>query len=81
MSCFSKFHFHQSAATHLTFGSDAYVSGDRRIRPKVDGLLDADVSQSVFSEDGASIEVGGHEATEARERLGFIGNTRTLLII
>lgn len=55
--------------THLTFGSNAYVAADRSLGPQVDGLLDADISQGVFSKDRTSIKVGSHEATEARERL------------
>lgn len=33
-----------AAVTHLTFGSNAYVSVDRCVGPQVDGLLDADIS-------------------------------------
>lgn len=58
-----------AAVTHLTFGPNAYVSGDRCLGPQVNGLLDADVSQGIFPKDGASIQVGGHEATETRECL------------
>lgn len=58
-----------AAVTHLTFGSNAYVSVDRCLRPQVDGLLDADISQGVFSKDRTSIKVGSHEAAEARQRL------------
>lgn len=58
-----------AAVTHLTFGSNAYVSVDRCLRPQVDGLLDADISQGVFSKDRTSIKVGSHEATEARQSL------------
>lgn len=53
----------------LTFGSNAYVSVDRRVRTQVDGLLNADISQGVFSKDRTSIKVGSHEATEPRESL------------
>jgi len=58
-----------AAVTHLTFGSDAYVSVDGGVRPQVDWLLDADIGQGVFSEDRTSIKVGSHEAAEARESL------------
>lgn len=58
-----------AAVTHLTFGPNAYVSGDRCVRPQVNGLLDADISQGIFPKDGASIQVGGHEATKTRECL------------
>lgn len=58
-----------AAVTHLTFGSNAYVSVDRCLGPQVDGLLDADISQGVFSKDRTSIKVGSHEAAEARECL------------
>lgn len=58
-----------AAVTHLTFGSNAYVSVDRCVRPQVDGLLDADISQGVFSKDRTSVEVGSHEAAEARQCL------------
>ena len=58
-----------AAVTHLTFGSDAYVSVDRCVRPQVDGLLDADISQGVFSKDRTSVQVGSHEAAEARQSL------------
>lgn len=60
-----------TAVTHLTFGSNAYVSVDRCIRPQVDGLLDADISQGVFSKDRTSIKVGSHEAAEARQSLSL----------
>lgn len=33
-----------AALTHLTFGSNAYVSIDRRLGAQVDGLLNADIS-------------------------------------
>lgn len=55
--------------THLTFGSDAYVSGDGRLGAQVDGLLDADISQGIFSKDRTSVKVGGHEAAETRQSL------------
>lgn len=55
--------------THLTFGSNAYVSCDGRLGAQVDGLLDADVSQGVFSKDRTSVKVGSHKATEARQSL------------
>lgn len=58
-----------SAVTHLTFGSDAYVSCDGRLGAQVDGLLDADVGQGVFSKDRTSVKVGSHEAAEARQSL------------
>lgn len=58
-----------AAVTHLTFGSNAYVSVDRCLRPQVDGLLDADISEGVFSKDRTSIKVGSHEAAEARQSL------------
>lgn len=58
-----------AAVTHLTFGSDAYVSCDGRLGAQVDGLLDADISQGVFSEDRASVKVGSHKAAEARQSL------------
>lgn len=45
------------------------MSVDRGIRTQVDGLLNADVGQGVFTEDGAGIQVGSHEATEARKCL------------
>lgn len=60
-----------AAVTHLTFGSDAYVSVDRCIGPQVERLLDADISQRVFSKDRTSVKVGGHEATEARQCLVY----------
>lgn len=53
----------------LAFGSDAYVSIDGRIRPQVDWLLDADIGESVLSEDRTSVKVGSHEAAEARQSL------------
>lgn len=55
--------------THLAFGSDAYVSVDRRVGPQVDWLLDADISESVLSKDRTSVKVGSHEAAEARQSL------------
>lgn len=58
-----------AAVTHLTFGSDAYVSGDRCLGPQVDGLLDADISQGILSKDRTSVKVGSHEAAEARQGL------------
>lgn len=58
-----------TAVTHLTFGSDAYVSVDRCLRPQVDGLLNADISQGIFSKDRTSIKVGSHEAAEAGQSL------------
>lgn len=58
-----------AAVTHLTFGSNAYVSVDGCLGPQVDGLLDADISQGIFSKDRTSIKVGSHEAAEARECL------------
>lgn len=61
--------FTWEALTHLTFGSNAYVSVDRRLRAQVDGFLNADVSQGVFSKDRTCIKVGSHEATEARQCL------------
>lgn len=57
--------------THLTLGSDAYVSVDRCLGPQVDGLLDADISEGVFSKDRSGIKVGSHEAAEARQSLGL----------
>lgn len=61
--------------THLTFGSDAYVTCDRRLGAQVDGLLDADVSQRVFSKDRTSVKVGSHKAAEARQSLMMEGRT------
>lgn len=58
-----------AAVTHLTLGSDAYVSCDGRLGAQVDGLLDADVSQGVFSKDRTGVKVGGHEAAEAGQSL------------
>lgn len=58
-----------AAVTHLTLGSDAYVSCDGRLGAQVDGLLDADVSQGVFSEDRTGVKVGSHKAAEARQSL------------
>lgn len=58
-----------AAVTHLTFGSDAYVSGDGCLGAQMDGLLDADISQGIFSKDRTSIKVGSHEATETRQSL------------
>lgn len=58
-----------AAGTHLTFGSDAYVTCDGRLGAQVDGLLDADVSQGVFSKDGTGVKVGSHKAAEARQSL------------
>ena len=55
--------------SYLAFGSDADVSGDGRVGSQVDGLLYADIGQGVLSEDGASIQVSRHEATEARKGL------------
>lgn len=66
------------AVTHLTFGSDAYVSGDGRLGAQVDGLLDADISQGIFSKDRTSVKVGSHEATEARQSL-MRGNSPHML--
>lgn len=60
-----------AAVTHLTLGSDAYVSVDRCLGPQVDGLLDADISEGVFSKDRTGIKVGSHEAAEARQSLGL----------
>lgn len=57
--------------THLTLGSDAYVSVDRCIGPQVDGLLDADISEGVFSKDRTGIKVGSHEAAEPGQSLGL----------
>lgn len=65
-----------TAVTHLTFGSNAYVSVDRCLRPQVDGLLDADISQGIFSKDRTSIKVGSHEAAEARQSLVFLDEKR-----
>lgn len=64
--------------THLTFGSDAYVSGDGRLGAQVDGLLDADISQGIFSKDRTSVKVGSHKAAEARQSL--ITEERTVTI-
>lgn len=58
-----------AAGTHLTFCSNAYVTIDRCVRPQVEGLLNADVGQGVFSKDRTSIKVGSHEATETRQCL------------
>lgn len=58
-----------AAGTHLTFGSDAYVTCDGRLGAQVDGLLDADVSQGVFSKDRTGVKVGSHKAAEARQSL------------
>lgn len=55
--------------THLAFGSDAYVSIDRRVGPQVDWLLDADISEGILSEDGTSVKVGSHEAAETGQSL------------
>lgn len=58
-----------AAVTHLTFGSDAYVSGDGSLGAQMDGLLNADISQGIFSKDRTSVKVGSHEATETRQSL------------
>lgn len=58
-----------AAVTHLTFGSNAYVSADRCLWAQVDGLLNADISQGIFAKDRTSIKVGRHEAAEARQSL------------
>lgn len=55
--------------THLAFGSNAYVSVDRRVGPQVDWLLDADISESILSKDRTSVKVGSHEAAEAGQSL------------
>lgn len=65
--------------THLTFGSNAYVSADRCVGPQVDGLLDADVSQGVFPKDRTSVKVSSHEAAEARKCLVFKTKRKILL--
>lgn len=65
--------------THLTLGSNAYVSVDRCIRAQVDGLLNADICQGIFSKDGASIKVGGHESTEARKGLVYRTKVREII--
>lgn len=67
--------------THLTFGPNADVSVDRCVRPQVDGLLDADISQGVFSKDRTSIKVGSHEAAEARECLFYKTEGRELRML
>lgn len=59
----------EAAATHLTFSSNAYVSVDRCLGPQVDGLLNADISQGIFSKDRTGIKVGSHETAEARQCL------------
>lgn len=59
------------AVTHLAFSPDAYVAIDRCVRPQVNGLLNAHVGQRIFSEDGPGIQVGSHEATEARQCLDY----------
>lgn len=64
-----------AALTHLTFGSDAYVTCDGRLGAQVDGLLDADVSQGVLSKDRPSVKVGSHKAAEARQSLMMEGRT------
>lgn len=58
-----------AAVTHLTFGSDAYVSSDGCLGAQMDGLLDTDISQGIFSKDRTSVKVGSHEATETRQSL------------
>lgn len=58
-----------AAVTHLTFGSDAYVSSDGCFGAQMDGLLDADISQGIFSKDRTGVKVGCHEATKTRESL------------
>lgn len=58
-----------AAVTHLTFGSDAYVSSDGCLGAQMYGLLDTDISQGIFSKDRTSVKVGSHEATETRQSL------------
>lgn len=58
-----------AAVTHLTFGSNAYVSGDGCLGAQMDGLLNADIRQGIFSKDRTSVKVGSHEATETRQSL------------
>lgn len=81
MQAFTFFRAHGTAAvTHLTFGSNANVSVDRCLRAQVDGLLNADISQGVFSKDRTSVKVGSHEAAEARQSLVCKTKTKELRI-
>lgn len=59
---------------HLALCADANVAVDRSLRSKMDGLLNAHVSQSILTEDGACIQVSSHETTDTRKRLdGWTG--------
>ena len=54
----------EGVETYLALGSDSDVSGDRSVA--LDGLLDAQVGQSVLPKDRARIQVCSHEPTFSR---------------
>ena len=54
---------------YLALGPDSDVSVDWCIWAQVDRLLNAYVCQSILTKYGAGIQVGSHEATDARQSL------------
>lgn len=51
---------------YLTLGTDPDVAAHWSVRAQVHRLLDANVGEGIFPEDGASVQVSRHEATEPR---------------
>lgn len=49
--------------SYLALGSDSHMALDRGIFTQVEGLLDAEVSQNIFSKNGSGVHVGSHEPT------------------
>jgi hypothetical protein len=59
----------ESKVAHLALGSDPNVTLHWSVRWAHHGLLNAQVSQCIFTKDGACVKIGSHETTFPRKSL------------